>query len=199
VNKPPQPIAFVSRGFHDESGVLNQENYLEISGNRLTSNEVVDQLAETEGDGSTHVLPPSFERRREISDEATVLTPEMHPGRLLGLNMALSHEANVYQELEDWQKGTEGRLPSRRRANRKSSQKRNKETLLESGSNEGGSSYRCAGQEFGGFERHTKGVGSRILEKWGFAGQGAGLGREGLGIAEPIMVTRREKGLGLGA
>lgn len=205
VNRPPQPIAFVSRGFHDESGVLNQEKSLEISGNSLNSNEVKDQLAEeAEGDGSTQVvrLPPSsFERRREISEEATVLTPEMHPGRLLGLNMALSQEANVYQELEDWQKGTEGRLSSRRRANRKSSQKHNKETLLESGSNEGGSSYRCAslGQEFGGFERHTKGVGSRILEKWGFAGQGAGLGREGLGIAEPIMVTRREKGLGLGA
>jgi hypothetical protein len=52
---------------------------------------------------------------------------------------------------------------------------------------------------FAGFEQHTTGIGSRLLSKWGFAGQGSGLGREGEGRAEPIQVRKRSKGLGLGA
>lgn len=43
------------------------------------------------------------------------------------------------------------------------------------------------------------GFGSRMLAKWGFEGQGAGLGREGQGRAEPIAATMRPKKLGLGA
>ncbi len=38
-----------------------------------------------------------------------------------------------------------------------------------------------------------------MLAKWGFEGQGAGLGREGQGRAEPIRATMRPKKLGLGA
>ncbi len=53
--------------------------------------------------------------------------------------------------------------------------------------------------EYGGFERHTTGFGSRMLAKWGFEGQGSGLGREGLGRAEPLKVKMRQKSLGLGA
>eukprot|EP00884_Botryococcus_braunii_P017831 jgi/Botrbrau1/4731/Bobra.0137s0003.1 len=53
--------------------------------------------------------------------------------------------------------------------------------------------------EFGDFERHTTGFGSRMLAKWGFEGQGSGLGRDGQGRAEPLKVTMRQKSLGLGA
>ena len=53
--------------------------------------------------------------------------------------------------------------------------------------------------DFGDFERHTTGFGSRMLGKMGFAGAGAGLGRDGAGRAEPILPTMRGKGLGLGA
>lgn len=56
-----------------------------------------------------------------------------------------------------------------------------------------------AGGEYGGFERHTTGIGSKLLSKWGFGGAGAGLGREGEGRAEPVEARQRAKGLGLGA
>lgn len=51
---------------------------------------------------------------------------------------------------------------------------------------------------FGKFEQHTTGYGSRMLARWGFAGQGAGLGRAQQGIAEPVAAFVRPKKLGLG-
>lgn len=53
--------------------------------------------------------------------------------------------------------------------------------------------------EYGDFEAHTTGIGSKLLAKWGFAGVGSGLGRGGTGISEPLQVKMRAKGLGLGA
>ena len=52
---------------------------------------------------------------------------------------------------------------------------------------------------FGGFERHTTGFGSRMMAKWGFAGEGGGLGRAQQGIAEPIRAVQRPKNRGIGA
>lgn len=51
---------------------------------------------------------------------------------------------------------------------------------------------------YGKFEQHTTGYGSRMLARWGFAGQGAGLGRDQQGIAEPVAAFVRPKKLGLG-
>jgi len=53
--------------------------------------------------------------------------------------------------------------------------------------------------EYGDFEAHTTGIGSKLLAKWGFSGVGSGLGRGGTGISEPLQVKMRAKGLGLGA
>jgi len=53
--------------------------------------------------------------------------------------------------------------------------------------------------DFGDFERHTTGFGSRMLSKMGFLGAGTGLGSAGQGRAEPILVSKRGKGVGLGA
>eukprot|EP00873_Tetraselmis_striata_P043589 jgi/Tetstr1/463853/TSEL_008667.t1 len=52
--------------------------------------------------------------------------------------------------------------------------------------------------QYGGFERHTTGFGSRMLAKMGFAGAGTGLGRNGQGIAEPIKAAIRPRQMGLG-
>lgn len=49
----------------------------------------------------------------------------------------------------------------------------------------------------GAFELHTKGFGSRMMAKMGFA-EGGGLGRDGQGIVSPIEAVRRPKSLGLG-
>nr|GMD75340.1 G-patch domain-containing protein [Ipomoea batatas] len=50
---------------------------------------------------------------------------------------------------------------------------------------------------YGAFELHTTGFGSKMMVKMGFTG--GGLGKDGQGIAEPIQVSQRPKTLGLGA
>ena len=52
---------------------------------------------------------------------------------------------------------------------------------------------------YGKFEQHTTGFGSKMLARWGFAGQGSGLGRNSQGIAEPLSAVRIPKQKGLGA
>ena len=53
---------------------------------------------------------------------------------------------------------------------------------------------------YASFEKHTTGIGSKLLSKWGFdKGVHTGLGKQNDGIAEPIKVSARPKGLGLGA
>ncbi|XP_010542083.1 PREDICTED: uncharacterized protein LOC104815398 [Tarenaya hassleriana] len=50
---------------------------------------------------------------------------------------------------------------------------------------------------FGAFEVHTKGFGSKMMAKMGYI-EGAGLGKDGKGLAQPIEVVQRPKSLGLG-
>ncbi|DBB10682.1 TPA: hypothetical protein ACH3X3_007185 [Trebouxia sp. C0006] len=57
---------------------------------------------------------------------------------------------------------------------------------------------RATNLHYGKFEQHTTGYGSRMLARWGFSGQGAGLGRDQQGIAEPVAAFIRPKKVGLG-
>ena len=50
---------------------------------------------------------------------------------------------------------------------------------------------------YGSFEVHTKGFGSKMMAKMGYV-EGAGLGKDSQGIAQPIEVIKRPKSLGLG-
>ena len=56
----------------------------------------------------------------------------------------------------------------------------------------------AAGGDFATFEAHTRGFGSRMMEKMGFT-PGRGLGPDGGGVREPIASRQRPKNLGLGA
>ncbi|KAI3987534.1 hypothetical protein MKX01_003220 [Papaver californicum] len=50
----------------------------------------------------------------------------------------------------------------------------------------------------GAFERHTKGFGSKMMEKMGFV-EGMGLGRDSQGIVNPLVAVRLPKSRGIGA
>lgn len=52
--------------------------------------------------------------------------------------------------------------------------------------------------EFGQFNKHGKGFGAKYLEKFGFQA-GYGLGKDGKGISQPIMVKVRPEKKGIGA
>ncbi|KAL3840709.1 hypothetical protein ACJIZ3_025300 [Penstemon smallii] len=52
--------------------------------------------------------------------------------------------------------------------------------------------------DYGAFEMHTTGFGSKMMAKMGYV-EGGGLGKEGQGMAQPIEVFKRPKSLGLGA
>lgn len=56
----------------------------------------------------------------------------------------------------------------------------------------------AAGSMFGGFQEHTTGIGSKLMQQMGWSA-GSGLGRRQQGQAAPISAIRRPKQLGLGA
>ncbi|KAK2965788.1 hypothetical protein RJ640_009494 [Escallonia rubra] len=56
----------------------------------------------------------------------------------------------------------------------------------------------ASSSEYGAFELHTTGFGSKMMAKMGYI-EGGGLGKDGQGVAEPIEVIQRPKSLGLGA
>nr|DAD45137.1 TPA_asm: hypothetical protein HUJ06_003367 [Nelumbo nucifera] len=53
-------------------------------------------------------------------------------------------------------------------------------------------------ERIGAFEKHTKGSGSRMMERMGFV-EGMGLGRDSQGIVTPLVAVRLPKSRGLGA
>ena len=54
------------------------------------------------------------------------------------------------------------------------------------------SSERCVGS----FEKHTRGIGSKLMLKMGY--EGKGLGKNAQGMIDPILVEERPKKFGLG-
>lgn len=71
-----------------------------------------------------------------------------------------------------------------------------KHVLEEEVNNSSLSSISSQDKYLSSFEKHTRGIGSKLIIKMGY--EGKGLGKHAQGIVEPNMVEERPKYLGLG-
>lgn len=152
----------------------------------------------------SHSFPPKQTRRKNVSSRQRSRRVKPAPQFVSG---GLANDADVFSESESTDDAmdapaggvddSEVVYPNRGSRRAAEAQRRDAERLERARSKKRGTVV-GAGHEFGAFERHTTGFGSRMLAKMGFEGTG-GLGKARDGIAEPVTAITRGKRVGLGA
>lgn len=151
-----------------------------------------------------HSFTPKQSRRKNVSSWQRSRRVKPPPQFVSG---GLANDADVFSESEsaddtvdasaDGVDESEVVYPNRGSRRAAEAQRRDAERLERARSKKRGTVV-GAGHEFGAFERHTTGFGSKMLAKMGFRGTG-GLGKARDGIAEPVAAITRGKRVGLGA
>ncbi|XP_065866051.1 septin and tuftelin-interacting protein 1 homolog 1 [Euphorbia lathyris] len=145
---------------------------------------------------STGTIMPNQEIEKEEPENMFVKDND-RPGLGSGSGMGLGFNSGVKRSDDGGEEDEEDIfLPSEfGRRIKEGAQKREKERL-EKKEKGGGKKKELKAGDVGEFEKHTKGIGMRLLEKMGYAG--GGLGKNAQGIVAPIEAKKRPTNMGIG-
>lgn len=146
---------------------------------------------------STGTFKPS-EDIPEVEEEASSVDQIPHAGlgsAGVGSGSGLGFAGSIVENAEDELfPSAFGKRVKEAAERREKEREKEKARLANASKGKGGSA--SIGADMAEFERHTKGIGMKLLEKMGY--KGGGLGKNAQGIAVPIEAKLRPKNMGMG-
>ncbi|KAJ8534416.1 hypothetical protein K7X08_016144 [Anisodus acutangulus] len=145
---------------------------------------------------STGIVMPNEEidQNSNEENEEKLISEESNKGLRLGFGTNSSSINNNVDESENFLPSAFGRKIKEGALKREKEREKEKEKVKKFSSEL--ERKESGGGDVGGFEKHTKGIGMKLLEKMGY--KGGGLGRNQQGITAPIEGKLRPKNMGMG-